>query len=329
MLRSLGSAEVDERVQVHTAVLGSPGQRGVVFAGAAALVLCGSGAGWLLGTASSSSRPASTIAVAPLPAPPSEPQGALSAAGHVIAKRQATVAAEVTGRVLAIFVEEGQEVREGQVLAVLEGTLANADLRSAQAREGAAEAELGEARRVLDRAQALANEGFVSNANLTAAQARLAVATAEHRARRSEASRAALYLSRYQIRAPFAGVVVSKDAQPGEVISPVSAGAGFTRTGICTIVDMHSLEIEVDVSEAYIARVSPGQRVRAAMDAYPNLAFAAHVIATIPAVSRDRATARVRIVFDQYDERIVPGMAVSATFLDASQQSVEAQCSNP
>jgi multidrug resistance efflux pump len=151
---------------------------------------------------------------------------------------------------------------------------------------------------------------------MTAAQSHYDLARATRDAARSDAQRAAAQLSRYEIRAPFAGVVVNKAAQAGEIISPVSAGGGFTRTGICTLVDMSSLEIEVDVSESYIARVAEGQRVEAVLDAYPDQTFPAHVIATIPSADRSRATVRVRIGFDHLDPRILPEMAISVRFLD-------------
>ncbi len=242
--------------------------------------------------------------------------GSLVASGYVVARRQATVAAEVTGRLIEVRIEEGQRVRRGQILAVLEPTLAQADVSGARARIAAAEADFAEAERVLQRTRTLSQQGFASDAALTTAQARHDLALAQRNAARSDGTRASAQLARYEIRAPFAGVVINKSAQPGEIISPISAGGGFTRTGVCTIVDMSSLEIEVDVSEAYIARVSEGQRVEATLDAYPGESFPAHVIATIPAADRSRATVRVRIGFDQLDPRILPEMAISVRFLD-------------
>lgn len=256
------------------------------------------------------------VANADAPAEAAAPAGSLVASGYVVARRQATVAAEVTGRLLEVRVEEGQKVSRGEVLAVLEATLATADVQGAQARVAAADADLAETRRVLERTRALAKEGFATEATLSDAQARVDSALAQRNALKSDAERAAAHLSHYEIRAPFDGVVVNKAAQPGEMISPVSAGGGFTRTGICTIVDMSSLEIEVDVSEAYIARVSEGQRVEAVLDAYPELDLPAHVIATIPAADRSRATVRVRIGFDDLDPRILPEMAISVRFLE-------------
>lgn len=286
----------------------------------AATLLAGAAGGWFL-----KPGPTAIDAAAPVETEPSTTAGAAAAApgslvasGYVVARRQATVAAEVTGRLIEVRVEEGQAVKEGEVLAVLEATLAAADAGAAKARAAAAAADYAEARRVLDRAKALAAQGYASKATLTDAQARHDAARARADAAASDAERAAAQLERYEIRAPFDGVVVTKAAQPGEIISPVSAGGGFTRTGVCTIVDMTSLEIEVDVSEAYIAMVGRNQRVEAVLDAYPDQVFAAHVIATIPSADRSKATVRVRIGFDELDARILPEMAINVRFLDRS-----------
>jgi HlyD family secretion protein len=272
--------------------------------------------GWML------KRPKPAPAAAPAPAASSTatgksaPAGGLIASGYVVARRQATVAAEVTGRLVEVRVEEGQPVQAGEVLAVLEPTLAQAELRTSRARVASAEADLAEAARVLNRARELSKQGFATQASLTAAQARHDQALAQLNASRAETQHAQAQLSRYLIRAPFSGVVTNKAAQPGEIISPISAGGGFTRTGVCTIVDMTSLEIEVDVSEAYIAKVHQDQKVSAVLDAYPDVTFDAHVIATIPSADRSKATVRVRIGFDRLDPRILPEMAISVRFLD-------------
>lgn len=278
-------------------------------------LLVGGAAGWLL-KPTPEAPPAPAIETTQTAGGQQVASGSLVASGYVVARRQATVAAEVTGRLLEVRIEEGQRVRRGEILAVLEPTLARADSGAASARAAGAEADLAEAQRVLTRTRTLSEQGFVSTAAMTSAQARYDAALASRNAARSDAQRASAQLARYEIRAPFSGVVINKSAQPGEIISPVSAGGGFTRTGVCTIVDMSSLEIEVDVSEAYIARVAEGQRVEATLDAYPGETFPARVIATIPAADRSRATVRVRIGFDQLDPRILPEMAISVRFLD-------------
>jgi RND family efflux transporter MFP subunit len=194
---------------------------------------------------------------------------------------------------------------------------------SAQAGLNSAQVQYAQARKDLARYQTLAKTGYISEANLQAAMLKAKVAAAQEDLARaqlaaaiSDSNRTQVQLSRYEIRAPFTGIVIDKAAQPGEIISPLSAGGGFTRTGICTIVDMDSLEIEVDVGEAYIGRVSPGQKVQAILDAYPDTVLPARVIATIPTASRDKATVRVRIAFESKDARILPEMGVKVTILD-------------
>jgi RND family efflux transporter MFP subunit len=257
--------------------------------------------------------------------------GGLTASGYVVARTRATIASEVTGRVVEVRVEEGQAVKAGQVLAILDGSLAKVDAASSQARAlsaqaaaDSAQAQYVQAQRDLARYESLASTGYVSDANVQSArlkarvaQTQVALSQAQLVAAQADANRSRVQLGRYEIRAPFTGIVIDKAAQPGEIISPLSAGGGFTRTGICTIVDMDSIEIEVDVNEAYIGRVSEGQKVEAVMDAYPDTVLAAYVIAKIPTASRDKATVRVRIGFDGKDARILPEMAVKVTFLDA------------
>jgi RND family efflux transporter MFP subunit len=279
--------------------------------------LAGGALAWFLKPAPPAPAPAPVIqaTIDPVEVAPA-PSGGLVASGYVVARRQATVAAEVTGLLTEVRVEEGQRVKAGDVLAVLDSTLAKADADAAAARAASAEADLAEARRVVERTRAIARQGFASKAALTDAEARYAAALAQRNAFRSDAERAAAQLAKFEIKAPFDGVVVNKAAQPGEIISPVSAGGGFTRTGVCTIVDMASLEVEVDVSESYIAQVAEGQKVEAILEAYPNERLPARVIATIPAADRSKATVRVRIGFEALDPRILPEMAIRVRFLD-------------
>lgn len=306
-----------------------PGLSRPVLGGLLALAaLIGVGVGWVLKPQPEAKQ--APAASAPAAAASEAPRGGLLASGYVVARRRATVAAEVTGRIVEVRVEEGQAVKKGQVLAVLDPTLVQSELASLNARARAAEADiarvqadLAEAKRVLARTRELVTSQFASEASLTAADARvdaleagLLQAQATRAATLREAERARRQLDRFQIRAPFDGVVVDKSAQAGEIISPSSAGGGFTRTGVATIVDMSSLEIEVDVNEAYISRVAPGQKVEAVLDAYPEVVFPASVIATIPTASRDKATVRVRVGFDQLDPRILPEMAIKVTFLE-------------
>ncbi|MFT3728970.1 MAG: efflux RND transporter periplasmic adaptor subunit [Terricaulis sp.] len=288
--------------------------------GVGALII-GFGGAWLMKPApaaapTETAADASTVGSASTNSSTQSTAGGLVASGYVVARREATVASETTGRLVEVRVEEGQHVRRGQVIAVLSPTLAQAQFNGARARAAAADADVAEAQRQLNRTTTLSQQGFASDAALTAAQSRFDQAQAQRNAAHADAASAGAQLGYFQIRAPFDGVVVDKAAQVGEMISPLSAGGGFTRTGICTIVDMTSLEIEVDVSESYIARVHEGQKVEANLDAYPDVTFPAHVIATIPSADRSKATVRVRIGFDQLDPRILPEMAISVRFLD-------------
>jgi len=253
----------------------------------------------------------------------------LNASGYVTARRQATVSSKVTGKVTAIFVEEGMQVKEGQELARLDDSYATRGLALAQAEAAASSSALEETRVRIheaqleyDRAERLTRSEISSKADLDRARAQLDATRARLTAQSDQLTTARRNIDIQRqtlddtvIRAPFDGIVVSKDAQPGEMISPVSAGGGFTRTGICTIVDMASLEIEVDVNEAYINRVHPNQRVEAVLDAYPDWRIPAHVITAVPTADRQKATVKVRIAFDQRDQRILPDMGVKVTFI--------------
>ena len=263
----------------------------------------------------------------------------LDATGYVVARRQATVSAKTTGKVLEVHIEEGMTVTSGQLLAVLDASIPNARLALSESQLDSARAALDEIRvsirqAALDlvRTKELAERNLASQADLD--RDRLALAGLQARLQRSESdivvAERSLAVQRrelddMEIRAPFGGVVIAKAAQPGEMISPISAGGGFTRTGICTIVDMDSLEVEVDVNEAYINRVHPGQPVAVTLNAYPDFAIAAAVIATIPAADRNKATVRVRIGFAERDPRILPDMGVRVAFLDEEDESVGVQ----
>ena len=253
----------------------------------------------------------------------------LNASGYVTARRRATVSSKITGRVIAVNVEEGTSVRAGQLLARLDDSASRAALALAEAQRFAARQALGEvnvrlddAKRTQGRRQQLFQIGAISQADLDQIDAEIDSLNARIDVARSQVAVAERQVELQRtdidntiIRAPFSGVAISKDAQPGEMVSPVSAGGGFTRTGICTLVDMSSLEIEVDVNESYLNRVQAGQPVIAVLDAYPDWQIPARVITTVPTADRQTATVLVRIAFDQTDPRILPDMGVKVTFL--------------
>ncbi len=256
----------------------------------------------------------------------------LNASGYVVARRRATVSSRITGRVIEVLVEEGKPVRKDQVLARLDPTTAEKGLALAQAelqatRLGVAEnrVRLEQARLNLQRQRSLRADGIVNQADLDnaetevrAIEARLALWDQQVSVAERQVAVRQNDVTDTVILAPFSGIAISKDAQAGEMISPVSAGGGFTRTGICTIVDMSSLEIEVDVNESYINRVEPGQPVEATLDAYPDWKIPCRVIAIIPTADRDKSTVKVRVGFVQLDPRILPEMSVKVAFREAA-----------
>ena len=274
--------------------------------------------------------PTVRIAVARAASQASGTGSVLDASGYVIARRQATVSAKITGKVTEVLIEEGMRVQEGDVLARLDDTEAQAQLALARAQVTATRAQLAEIRAQLiqverdyTRQQALAARQLISVQALEAAlaqrdmlRARLASTEEQIRVAQESVAVAQVQLDNTVVRAPFSGVVIAKAAQPGEMISPISAGGGFTRTGIGTIVDMDSLEIQVDVNEAFINRVKPDQPVEAMLNAYPDWYIPGEVIAIIPTADRSKATVKVRIAIKQRDPRIVPDMGVRVAFLD-------------
>ncbi len=275
---------------------------------------------------------ATSVAVAPRPRLAANAESVLDATGYVIARRMATVSSKVTGKVMEVLVEEGMAVEEGQVLARLDDSVNRAQLELEEAQVAAARASVEELRVQirqaelnLGRTRDLAANRLASQADLDRDELSLEAlrARAEKTGRDIEVAERALQIQRQlladmQIRAPFSGVVIAKAAQPGEMISPVAAGGGFTATGICTIVDMESLEVEVDVNEAYINRVYPGQEATIVLNAWPDDPYQAEVIAIIPAANRNQATVRVRIGFLNRDERVMPEMGVRVAFMEAS-----------
>jgi HlyD family secretion protein len=254
----------------------------------------------------------------------------LDATGYVTARREATVSAQITGTLTQVLIEEGDHVKAGQVLGRLDDTAqraalaqAQAQVHSAQAVLTQAQANLAQSERDVKRAEDLVQRKLVSEQAVEQARTQVTTQTAQVLSQRRQIDVAQANLRSAQVqldyctvRAPFTGVIIAKAAQVGEIVSPFSAGGGFTRTGIGTIVDMDSLEIEVDVNEAYINRVQPGQPVDSVLNAYPDWRIPSHVIAIIPTADRSKATVKVRIGLDVKDPRIVPDMGVRVSFLE-------------
>jgi RND family efflux transporter MFP subunit len=314
------------RIERNTSTYGTPGgkrRRWVVLLVVIVLLLVAL-AGWKLRSTPIEVATGAVTTVRTGAAP------VLDASGYVVARRQATVSAKVTGKVAEVQIEEGMKVKAGQVLATLDTSttqrqldLAQQQLQAAQADLKQVQVQLGEAERSAKRAEQLRANKMISEADLDTAQSNAAALRAQLDALQSQVSVANANLRVQQqamddliVRAPFSGVVISKDAQPGEIVSPLSAGSGYTRTGIATIVDMDSREIEVDVNEAFIHRVTDDQKATAILDAYPDWTIACHVISIVPTADRQKATVKVRIGFDQLDPRILPDMGVKVSFLD-------------
>ena len=308
----------------------APAKRSWLIPGAAAAIIGAVVVWWLFFTPGSAAVLVETD-VARKPPSAAAANSVLDASGYVVARRQATVSSKVTGKVVEVLVEEGMRVEKDQVVARLDDTTQQAQLSLAKARAESSralldeiEAQLRNARLERDRFRDLAKRKLTSQSSVDAAEAtfdqlaaRLGTGRENVKVAERNVALAEDSLSNMTIKAPFAGMVVSKNAQPGEMISPVSAGGGFTRTGICTIIDTDSLEIEVDVNEAYIQRVKAGQPVSATLDAYSDWRIPAEVIAIVPTADRQKATVRVRIGFLEHDERILRDMGVKVAFLGA------------
>lgn len=280
-----------------------------------------------------SRKPAVTVETAPVVAMAQTGAGStavLDASGYVVARRMATVSAKITGKVREVMIEEGMRVEEGQVMATLDPIDANAQrslnaaqLAAARSQIGGLQAQLRQSEAEASRLQSLVSQQLVSRSQYDQAVAardslRAQLLTSQHNAKVAQdaLSIADLGVDNNIVRAPFSGVVTAKAAQPGEIVSPLSAGGGFTRTGIGTIVDMDSLEVEVEVGEAFIGRVQPKMAVETVLNAYPDWKIPGEVIAIIPTADRGKATVKVRVALGVKDARIVPEMGVRVSFLE-------------
>jgi HlyD family secretion protein len=316
------------RIQDHQRKGSKVGRGLAIFFGV--LVLLGGLSGAIY--AFRSQKPTVEVAVVRKPAAGGTREALLNASGYVTPRRRATIAAKITGRVTGVFFDEGTQVKEGQLLATLDDsdvqktlTSAKADRDSSQAAIADLQVQLKNAQIELHRADQLQKAGVQTQEQLDTAsmnadslKAKIDLGKAQVAASQARIAEAQQAVDNCTIRAPFAGIVVSKDAQVGEMVSPISAGGGFTRTGIATIVDMNSNEIEVDVNESYIARVQDGQPVTAILDAYPDWEIPSKVRTIIPTADRQKATVKVRVSFLKLDPKILPDMGVKVTFLGAA-----------
>ncbi len=321
---TLGSLRIDRTTRPSD---GGPGKRIVAWIiGGTALVAAIAVSLWLFG---GKTTEVTTITAEAESSGPSLGNSVLNASGYVVARRISTVSSKVMGKIAEIYVEEGMEVKQGDVLARLDPintktmlTMAERELEAQRRNLAEIEVRLAEAERNLGRNEQLVKQQLISQTALDASRAEVNALKARLEASKAqvEVAESGLQVRRVdyadlEVRAPFSGVVISKNAQPGEMFSPMSSG-GFTRTGIATIVDMDSREIEVDVNESYINRVKPNQRVEATLDAYPDSPLPARVINIVPTADRTKATVRVRIGFEKLEPRILPDMGIKVRFLD-------------
>ncbi len=298
---------------------------------AAILLAIGAGGWWFLNAQPLTVQTASAVA----PAAGASAGTVLQATGYITARRKATVSAQITGTLTEVLIEEGDVVKKGQVLARLEDSALKASLDTAEANASTAKAQIAQAEAQLSQAQAdvrrldtLVARGMVATQAAEQARTQASTYRAELNARRRAAEAALAQVRQAKvnfdytvIRAPFAGVITEKAAQVGEIISPLSAGGGFTRTGVGTIVDMDSLEVDVDVNEAYIGQVKPDMPCESILDAYPDWKIPSHVIAIVPSADRGKATVKVRVALEQKDVRLVPDMGVRVSFLERKSES--------
>ena len=247
----------------------------------------------------------------------------ISANGYVVARTKASVSSKVLGRLAWVGVTEGSRVRENEIIARLESADYEAGLLAANANVAQLDAQHVQAERDLKRAQSLRAKDLVSDSDLESAQTRLDVSVAQANAGRAQAKLAEATLENTRVRAPFSGTVLRKDAEVGEIVAPSSAGGGLTRTAIVTMADLSTLEVEVDVNEAYIAQVVNGQPARITLDAYPDTSFAGRVRQVVPTADRQKATVLVKVSILDRDPRILPEMGAKVVF-DAQNAQVAA-----
>jgi HlyD family secretion protein len=247
---------------------------------------------------------------------PSQANAVLTASGYVVARRKAAVASKGTGTLVFLAVDEGDRVKKGQVIARLDDSDVAASLRRARENLRVAEADLDEAKINFERMQKLVGTRAIAQANYDAADARYKRVLATIEAAKFAVQEAEVAVENTRIIAPFDGTVLKKNADVGEIVAPL-AGAVSSRAAVVTIADMSSLEVDADVSEANITRVSANQNCEITLDAYPQQRYPGYVSNIVPTADRAKATVMVKIRFKQYDQRVLPEMGAKITFLVA------------
>jgi len=247
---------------------------------------------------------------------PSQANAVLTASGYVVARRKAAVASKGTGTLVFLAVEEGDRVKKGQIIARLDDSDVAASLRRARENLRVAEADLDDAKINFERMQKLVGTRAIAQANYDAADARYKRVLATIEAAKFAVQEAEVAVENTRIIAPFDGTVLKKNADVGEIVAPL-AGAVSSRAAVVTIADMSSLEVDADVSEANITRVTANQNCEITLDAYPQQRYPGYVSNIVPTADRAKATVMVKIRFKQYDQRVLPEMGAKITFLAA------------
>jgi len=247
---------------------------------------------------------------------PSQANAVLTASGYVVARRKAAVASKGTGTLVFLAVDEGDRVKKGQLIARLDDSDVAASLRRSRENLRVAEADLDDAKINFERMQKLVGTRAIAQANYDAADARYKRVLATIEAAKFAVQEAEVAVENTRIIAPFDGTVLKKNADVGEIVAPL-AGAVSSRAAVVTIADMSSLEVDADVSEANITRVSANQNCEITLDAYPQQRYPGYVSNIVPTADRAKATVMVKIRFKQYDQRVLPEMGAKITFLVA------------
>jgi len=305
-----------DSLKIERAPVRRKGPSPFLYGGVAAVLILAGAAGWYFWP--DSGIPVHVITVS---AEGSGGSGAsLDASGYVVARRKATLSAKISGKIAELHFEEGQKVQSGDIIARLDDSNDQASLAQARAVLSQAKAAFENAERYYTRYQALKAQNAISTDLVENQRILYDTARTQYGVAQAQVNSAESALRDTVVRAPFAGVVTVRVAQIGEVVAPTASGGGDTRTGILTIVDMDSLEVQVDVSENYIERVQVGGAAVIHLDAFPDWDIPGSVIAIIPTADQAKGTVAVRVAIKSKDARILPNMAARVGFMTAPEK---------
>lgn len=248
---------------------------------------------------------------------PAETNAVLTASGYVVAQRKASVASKATGRLIYLGVVEGDAVKKGQIIARLEDNDIKVQLSQAKANLLFNQADIEDAKNNFERQKRLYQTGATTKVELDAADARYKRVLASIDVAKAQVEAAEVNLENTLIRAPFDGTVLTKNADVGEIVSPLGASS-TSRAAVVTMADMSSLQVEADVSESNIQRIKAGQDCEISLDAYPDVRYPGYVAKIVPTADRSKATVLVKIAFKKYDKKVLPEMSAKVLFLSTA-----------